>query len=227
MDQPGSMKRSMNTPPPSERATVRRLPQRASYEEAAIHAILDAGLMAHVGLSVDGQPYVIPMVYGRLGQNLYLHGASVSRIARQLAQGIPVCFTVTLLDGLVMARSAFHHSMNYRSVVVLGTAALVTDEAEKTQALEAITDHVLRGRWSEVRPPNAQEMKATSVLRLPLEEASAKVRTGPPKDDEEDLSLDCWAGVVPLRLVALPPEDAPELREGIRPPGSLLEYRRP
>ncbi|MCY1078112.1 pyridoxamine 5'-phosphate oxidase family protein [Archangium lansingense] len=217
----------MNTPPPSERATVRRLPQRASYEETTIHAILDEGLMAHVGLAVDGQPYVLPMVYGRIGRNLYLHGASVSRIARQLAQGVSVCLTVTLLDGLVLARSAFHHSMNYRSVVVLGTATLVTDEAEKMQALEAITDHVLRGRWAEVRPPNTQEMKATSVLRLPLEESSAKVRTGPPKDDEEDLALNCWAGVIPLKLVTLPPEDAPELREGIRPPGSLLKYPRP
>ncbi|MFY0578039.1 pyridoxamine 5'-phosphate oxidase family protein [Cystobacter fuscus] len=160
----------MNTPPPSERGTVRRLPQRASYEEAVIHSILDEGPVAHVGVAVEGQPYVIPMVYGRGGRHLYLHGASVSRLARQLAQGVPVCVTVTLLDGLVLARSAFHHSANYRSVVVLGTAALVTDDEEKTRALETITDHALRGRWAEVRPPNAQELKATSVLRLPLDE---------------------------------------------------------
>ncbi len=226
MDQLGSMKRGMNAPPPSERGTVRRLPQRASYEEADIHAILDEGLVAHVGVTVEGQPYVIPMVYGRMGRNLYLHGASVSRLARQLAQGVPVCLTVTLLDGLVLARSAFHHSVNYRSVVALGTAVLVTDDAEKTQALEAITDHVLRGRWAEVRPPNTQEMKATLVLRLPLEEASAKVRTGPPRDDDEDLSLDCWAGEIPLRLQALPPVDSPDLSEGLRPPISVVEYRR-
>jgi hypothetical protein len=217
----------MNAPPPSERGTVRRIPQRASYEEADIHAILDEGLVAHVGVTVDGQPYVIPMVYGRIGRNLYLHGASVSRLARQLAQGIPACLTVTLLDGLVLARSAFHHSVNYRSVVVLGTAALVTDDAEKTRALEAITEHVLRGRWAGVRPPNAQEMKATFVLRLPLEEASAKVRTGPPLDDEEDLAVDCWAGVIPLRLQALPPVDSPDLREGLQPPASVVEYQRP
>ncbi|OJH34858.1 pyridoxamine 5'-phosphate oxidase family protein [Cystobacter ferrugineus] len=215
----------MNTPPPSERGTVRRLPQRASYDEAVIHAILDEGLVAHVGIAVEGQPYVIPMVYGRIGRHLYLHGASVSRLARQLAQGIPACLTVTLLDGLVLARSAFHHSANYRSVVVLGTAVPVTDAEEKTRALEAITNHALRGRWAEVRPPNAQEMKATSVLRLPLEEASAKVRTGPPHDDEEDLSLECWAGVLPLRLVTLAPEQAPDLREGIQPPVSLFESR--
>jgi nitroimidazol reductase NimA-like FMN-containing flavoprotein (pyridoxamine 5'-phosphate oxidase superfamily) len=196
----------MNTSPPSERATVRRLPQRASYEEAAIHAILDAGLMAHVGLAVDGQPYVIPMVYGRLGRNLYLHGASVSRIARQLAQGIPVCFTVTLLDGLVMARSAFHHSMNYRSVVVLGRASEVTDPAEKTAAFEAFVEKVMRGRSAHCRPPNETEMRTTKVLRLPLDEASAKLRTGAPIDDEDDYALPWWGGVVPLRLVAEPPE---------------------
>jgi uncharacterized protein len=217
----------MSTPPPSDRSTVRRLPQRASYEEAAIHAILDEGLVAHVGLAVDGQPYVLPMVYGRVGRTLYLHGASVSRLARQLALGVPVCLTVTLLDGLVLARSAFHHSANDRSVVALGTAALVTDEAEKLRALEAFTDHVLRGRWAEVRPPNVQELKATSVLRLPLGEASAKVRSGPPKDDEEDLGLDCWAGVLPLRLTALAPVDDPQLRSGLRPPAALLDFRRP
>ncbi|WNG37093.1 pyridoxamine 5'-phosphate oxidase family protein [Archangium violaceum] len=217
----------MDTPtslPPSERSTVRRLPKRASYEEPVIHAILDEGLVAHVGVTVEGQPYVMPMVYGRMGRNLYLHGASVSRLAKQLAQGVPACLTVTLVDGLVLARSAFHHSMNYRSVVVLGTAVLVTDEAEKTQALEAITDHALRGRWAEVRAPNAQELKATSVLRLPLEEASAKIRTGGPRDDEEDLALECWAGVLPLRLVAHPPEPAEDLRKGIRLPGSLLDH---
>ncbi|ATB32627.1 Pyridoxamine 5'-phosphate oxidase-related, FMN-binding protein [Melittangium boletus DSM 14713] len=225
MDQSGSMKRRMTTPPPSERSTLRRLPQRASYEEAVVHSILDEGIVAHVGVAVDGQPYVLPMVYGRVERDLYLHGASVSRLARQLALGVPVCVTVTLLDGLVLARSAFHHSVNYRSVVVLGTAVLVTDEAEKTRALEAITDHLLHGRWAEVRPPNAQEMKATSVLRLPLVETSAKVRTGPPRDDTEDLALDCWAGVLPLQLVARPPENAPELREGIPPPAYLPKTR--
>ncbi len=221
------MLRRMATPPPSDRSTVRRLPQRASYEEATVHAILDEGLVAHVGFAVDGQPYVIPMVYGRVGRHLYVHGASVSRQLRHLGEGLPVCVTVTLLDGLVLARSAFHHSVNYRSVVVLGTARLVTDEAERLQALEAVTEHVMRGRWAEVRAPNAQELKATCVLRVPLDESSAKVRTGPPKDDAEDLGLDVWAGEVPLRLVALPPVDAEDLRPGVPAPGSVRTYRRP
>lgn len=226
MDQRRRMKRAMNAPPPSARATVRRLPQRASYDRDIIAAILDEGLVAHVGFAVEGQPYVMPMVYARVGEHVYLHGATSSRLARQLEQGVPVCLTVTLLDGLVMARSAFHHSVNYRSVVVLGSARRVTEKEETMRALEALTEHVLRGRWAEVRPPNEQELKATAVLVLPLAEASAKVRTGPPKDDEEDLALPVWAGEIPLRLSAQPPVDSPDLRPGLVPGPTLKEYRR-
>jgi nitroimidazol reductase NimA-like FMN-containing flavoprotein (pyridoxamine 5'-phosphate oxidase superfamily) len=226
MDRGQGMKGAMSTPPPSERATVRRLPQRASYEWDTLTAILDEGLVAHVGFSVDGQPYVLPMVYARLGECLYLHGATSSRLMRQLEQGVPACLTVTLLDGLVLARSAFHHSVNYRSVVVLGTARRVVDEAERLRALEALTEHMLPGRWAQVRPPNAQELKATSVLALPLAEASAKVRTGPPRDDEEDLSLPVWAGELPLRLSPLHPVDSPDLRPGPTPEPQVIRYQR-
>src|SRR5512144_603411 len=167
----------METFQPTDRTQVKRLPKRGVYDKAQVHAILDEGIVCHVGFAVDGQPYVIPTGYVRVEDRIYIHGSPASRMLRALDRDMDVCLTVTLIDGLVLARSAFHHSMNYRSVVVLGTAALVTDEAEKTRALEAVTEHLLRGRWAEVRPPNAQELKATSVLRLPLEEASAKVRT--------------------------------------------------
>jgi hypothetical protein len=211
----------MNTPPPSERATVRRLPQRGAYDWDTLTAILDEGLVAHVGFSVDGQPYVLPMAYARVGETLYLHGATSSRLARQLGQGVPVCLTVTLVDGLVLARSAFHHSLNYRSVVVLGTSRRVEDAAERLRALEALTNHVLPGRWAEVRPPNLQELRATEVLALPLAEASAKVRTGPPKDDMEDMALPVWAGEVPLRLVPSAPVASPDLVPGRAPVPSV------
>jgi nitroimidazol reductase NimA-like FMN-containing flavoprotein (pyridoxamine 5'-phosphate oxidase superfamily) len=187
---------------PTERTTVRRLPQRGHYDKAQIFAILDEGFLCHVGFCVDDQPYVIPTLYARHGESIYLHGSAASRTLRAMEKGIPVCATVTLVDGLVLARSAFHHSMNYRSVVVHGTATLVSDEAEKLQALQLFTDHVVPGRWSEVRPPTAQELKGTSVLKLPLAEASAKVRSGPPIDDEEDYALPVWAGVVPLFMRA-------------------------
>jgi nitroimidazol reductase NimA-like FMN-containing flavoprotein (pyridoxamine 5'-phosphate oxidase superfamily) len=186
--------------PPSERATVRRLPKRAVYEQAQIEAILDEGLICHAGFVVEGQPYVIPTAYVRAGGQIYLHGSAASRMLRALASGVEVCVTVTLLDGLVLARSAFHHSMNYRSVVILGKARLVTDPAEKWEALRLFTNHVARDRWDEVRAPNEQELKATSVLALPLTEASAKVRQGPPLDDEEDYAQHVWAGVAPVRM---------------------------
>jgi hypothetical protein len=186
--------------PPSERATVRRLPKRAVYERAQIEAILDAGLICHAGFISGGQPYVIPTAYVRAGDQVYLHGSAASRMLRELAAGADVCVTVTLLDGLVLARSAFHHSMNYRSVVILGQARLVTDPAEKREALRLFTNHVARDRWEEVREPNEQELKATSVLVLPLTEATAKVRTGPPLDDEEDYARPVWAGVAPVRM---------------------------
>jgi nitroimidazol reductase NimA-like FMN-containing flavoprotein (pyridoxamine 5'-phosphate oxidase superfamily) len=187
------------------RTRVRRVPARASYDRAAIDAILDEALVCHVGFVHEAQPYVLPTTYARVGDALYLHGSAASRMLRGLRDGIPVCVTVTLLDGLVLARSAFHQSMNYRSVVILGVATEVTDEAERLRALEAVVEHVLPGRWREVRQPSAQELRATLVLRLPILEVSAKIRTGGPLDEPEDLGWPCWAGHVPVRLTALTP----------------------
>ena len=184
---------------PTDRTKVHRLPKRAVYETAQIHAILDEGYLCHVGFAVDGQPYVIPTGYARSGNRVYIHGSAASRMLRSLDRGVDVCLTVTLLDGFVLARSAFHHSMNYRSVVALGKARLVTDAEEKRKALERFTNHIVPGRWDEVRLPTDQELKATSVLALDLDEVSAKVRTGPPVDDDEDYALPVWAGVVPVR----------------------------
>jgi nitroimidazol reductase NimA-like FMN-containing flavoprotein (pyridoxamine 5'-phosphate oxidase superfamily) len=181
------------------RTQVRRLPKRATYDKDQVHAILDEGYICHAGFVIDGQPFVIPTGYARFGDQLYIHGSAASRMLRSAGEGIPVCVTVTLVDGFVLARSVFHHSMNYRSVVVLGKARLVTDPEEKRAALRCFTNHIVAGRWEEARQPNDQELKATSVLALPLEEVSAKVRTGPPVDDEDDYSMPIWAGVVPLR----------------------------
>jgi nitroimidazol reductase NimA-like FMN-containing flavoprotein (pyridoxamine 5'-phosphate oxidase superfamily) len=189
----------MDTYTPTQRTQVRRLPKRAVYDKAQVSAILDEGFICHAGFVVDGQPYVIPTGYGRAGDLIYIHGSAASRMLRTLDRGVDVCVTVTLVDGFVLARSAFHHSMNYRSVVVLGRASLVADREEKLAALRAITNHIVPGRWEEARQPAEQELKATSVLALPLEEVSAKVRTGGPIDDEEDYALPVWAGVVPLR----------------------------
>jgi nitroimidazol reductase NimA-like FMN-containing flavoprotein (pyridoxamine 5'-phosphate oxidase superfamily) len=207
----------MESKQPTERTRVRRLPKRASYEAGAIYTILDEGLVCHVGFAIDGQPYVIPTTYARIGDQLYLHGSAASRMLRTLAGSVPVCVTVTLLDGLVLARSAFHHSMNYRSVVVLGTATEVVDPTERLAALEAIVEHMRPGRWRDVRPPSEQELRATAVLRLPLAEASAKLRTGPPLDDDDDLTRGCWAGEIPLRLTPQAPVADPQL-----PPGTAL-----
>ena len=187
------------TIPPTTRTQVKRLPKRGVYEKAQVYSILDEGRVCHVGFVSEGRPYVIPTSYARDGDVLYIHGSAASRMLNTLEEGLPVCVTVTLLDGLVLARSAFHHSMNYRSVVVLGCARLITDHEEKIAALRALTNHLVPQRWNEVRPPAEQELKATSVLALPLSEASAKVRTGPPLDDEEDYGLPVWAGVVPVR----------------------------
>jgi nitroimidazol reductase NimA-like FMN-containing flavoprotein (pyridoxamine 5'-phosphate oxidase superfamily) len=211
---------------PTPRTTVRRLPKRGHYDRETIAAILDEGLVCHVGFVVDGQPYVIPTVYARVGERLCLHGSAVSRMLRTLAGGVPVCVTVTLLDGLVLARSVFNHSMNYRSVVVLGTATALEDD-EKRNALEAIAEHVAPGRWKEARGPNETELKATLVLSLPLDEASAKVRTGPPVDEDEDYGLPYWAGVLPLALAAGSPVDDPRLPPGIARPPSVRGWRRP
>jgi uncharacterized protein len=214
------------SPAPSERTRVRRLPARGAYDRATIDAILDEGLVAHLGFAADGVPYVIPTLHARDGDVVYVHGSSASRALRALQAGAPACLTVTLLDGLVLARSAFHHSVNYRSVVVLGRPRLVEGDAERLAALEAFTERLVPGRWAEVRRPSRQELKATKILALALDEASAKVRTGPPGDDEEDLALDCWAGVVPLAQVAGPPEPAPDLREGIAPSEPVTAWAR-
>jgi nitroimidazol reductase NimA-like FMN-containing flavoprotein (pyridoxamine 5'-phosphate oxidase superfamily) len=189
----------------TERTAVRRLPQRAVYEREQVYQILDAGFVCHVGFSVGGQPFVIPTAYGRAGDTLYVHGAAASRMLKTLGAGVDVCVTVTHVDGLVLARSAFHHSINYRSVVVFGRAQVVEGRGEKIAALRAFMEHLTPGRWDEVREPNERELNATLVLALPLAEASAKVRTGPPIDDEEDLSRDVWAGVLPLRTLACEP----------------------
>lgn len=211
---------------PTPRTKLRRLPKRASYDRELIYQILDEAFICHVGFVVDGQPYVIPTGYGRVGDTLYIHGSAASRMLRSLAKGIDVCVTMTLTDGLVLARSAFHHSMNYRSVVVLGKATVVDDEQEKLIALEALANQVIPHRWAEVRAPNEQELKATLVLALPLVEVSAKVRTGPPIDDDEDYALPVWAGVIPLRLAASPPVSDPRLRQGIEPPSHAQTYTR-
>ena len=204
--------------PASDRTRVRREPQRGVYDRAAIDAILDEGLICHLGFVADGQPYVIPTLYARIGDEAYVHGSSASRMLRTLASGFDACLTVTLVDGIVLARSIFNHSINYRSVVVLGRARAVEDPDEKRRALEAFSDRLLRGRWADVRPPTSTELKATSILRMSLAEASAKVRTGPPKDDEEDYGRPVWAGVIPLALVAGDPLPDPALRPGFEPP---------
>jgi nitroimidazol reductase NimA-like FMN-containing flavoprotein (pyridoxamine 5'-phosphate oxidase superfamily) len=190
---------------PTDRTQVKRLAKRGVYDKPQIQSILDEGFLCHVGFVIDGQPYVIPTGYARSGESIYIHGSAASRMLRTLDQAIDVCLTVTLVDGFVLARSAFHHSMNYRSVVVLGKARLVTDPDEKFKAMHLFTNHIVPGRWEEVRQPTAQELKATSVLSLPLDEVSAKVRTGPPVDDEEDYALPVWAGVVPIRTQIDPP----------------------
>jgi nitroimidazol reductase NimA-like FMN-containing flavoprotein (pyridoxamine 5'-phosphate oxidase superfamily) len=211
---------------PTERTKVKRLPDRGKYDAETVHKILDEGFVCHVGFVVGEQPFVIPTNYGRVGDTLYIHGSSASRMLKTLAGGIPVCVTVTLVDGLVLARSAFHHSANYRSVVILGIAVLVEKPEEKMAALEAFTEHVMRGRWKDVRPPNDLELKATTVLSLPLVEVSAKVRIGPPKDDEEDYALPIWAGVLPLPVTPGAPISDPRLNPGLEPPENVRKYSR-
>jgi len=211
---------------PTERTQVKRLPARGAYDSETVFRILDEGFICHVGFVVDGQPFVIPTGYARVGETLYIHGSAASRMLHTLSEGVQVCVTVTLLDGLVLARSVFHHSMNYRSVVILGRAALVEGREEKLRALEAFTEQVVRGRWKDARHPTDAELKATWVLALPLVEVSAKIRTGPPKDDEEDYSLPIWAGVVPLRLVAGAPVADARLEQDLGPPGYARNYSR-
>jgi uncharacterized protein len=208
------------------RTTVARQRDRGRYERETINAIVDEALICHVGFSIDGQPYVIPTVHARMDDRLYIHGSVGSRMLKNMKEGLPVCVTVTLLDGLVLARSAFHHSMNYRSAVILGVAREVTDEEEKRSAFHAFVNHVVPGRSAVVRAADAQELKATSVLCLIIEEASAKVRRGPPSDAEEDYALDCWAGVLPLQLVAGHPVDDPRLDFGTPVPAGVAAYTR-
>ncbi|MFN0139416.1 MAG: pyridoxamine 5'-phosphate oxidase family protein [Pyrinomonadaceae bacterium] len=210
----------------TERTRLRRLPKRGHFDRETINDILDEAFICHVGFVVDGQPYVIPTGFGRVESDLYIHGSSASRMLREMSKGVDVCVTVTLIDGLVIARSAFHHSVNYRSVVVLGRAELVTDAAEKNKALEAITEHILPGRWADCRWPNELELKATSVLRLAINEASAKIRTGDPVDDDEDYSLGFWAGVLPMKLVSDKPQNDAKLAHGIDPPDYITNYNR-
>ena len=216
----------MSTFTPTERTQVKRLPKRGAYDRETVFKILDEAFVCHVGFVVDGQPFVIPTNFGRSGETLYLHGSAASRMLRTLSEGIPVCVTVTLVDGLVLARSAFHHSANYRSVVVLGTARLVDEPAEKMEALRLFTEHIMKGRWDQIRWPNEQEMKGTTVLALPLEEVSAKVRTGGPIDDEEDYALPVWAGVLPLETSVKEPVPDPQRKSDQPIPSYLKNYSR-
>jgi len=211
---------------PTTRTQVRRLPKRGHYDRETVYKILDEAFVCHVGFVADGQPYVIPTNFGRVDDKLYLHGSAASRMLRTLSKGVPVCVTITLVDGLVLARSAFHHSVNYRSVVVLGTAQLVEDPPEKMDALRLFAEHIMKGRWDDVRQPTEQELKATSVLRLPLDEVSAKVRTGGPVDDEEDYALPVWAGVLPIKPLPQAPIADPRLNPATPVPEYLKNYSR-
>ncbi|HKS73905.1 MAG TPA: pyridoxamine 5'-phosphate oxidase family protein [Terriglobales bacterium] len=211
---------------PTERTRIVREPQRAVYDREAAYRILDEAFICHVGFVVDGQPFVIPTGFGRAGDNLYIHGSAASRMLRNLDEGVSVCVTVTLLDGLVVARSIFNHSMNYRSVVVLGVARAVTDPAEKLEALRLLSEHIVPGRWVEARQPNEKELKATLVMRLPIEEFSAKVREGGAIDDEEDYEFRTWAGVIPLEMVAGRPLPDERLLAGVDLPGYVSGYTR-
>jgi uncharacterized protein len=211
---------------PTPRTRLVREADRAVYDREAAYRILDEGFLCHVGFVADGQPFVIPTSYGRKDASLYIHGSAASRMLRQMKDGVPVCVTVTLLDGLVLARSIFNHSMNYRSVVVLGKATLVEDAEEKIAALQLLSEHIIPGRWADVRQPNERELKATSVLRVPIEEFSAKVRKGPVVDDEEDYSFPTWAGIVPLEMVAGSPIDDARLLPGQAAPEYARSYSR-
>jgi uncharacterized protein len=211
---------------PTARTRVVREAHRGVYDRETAYAILDEGFLCHVGFTVDGQPFVIPTLYGRLGDTLLLHGSAASRMLKQMKEGLPVCVTVTLVDGLVLARSIFNQSMNYRSVVVLGKATLVNDPEQKLEALRLFSEHVIPGRWADVRQPNEKELKQTSVLRLPIEEFSSKVRTGPAIDDEEDYSFPTWAGVIPLEMKSGEPIADERLFAGQTVPGYAANYKR-
>lgn len=209
------------------RTTVVRSRDRGRYDRETIYSIVDEALICHLGFSIDGQPYVLPTTHARIDDRLYVHGSVANRMLKNMKAGVPVCITMTLIDGLVLARSAFHHSMNYRSAVILGTAREITDEQEKRAAFDSLVNHVVPGRAADVRAADPQELKATSVLCVPITEASAKVRQGPPIDAEEDYALKCWAGVLPLQLQAGSPIDDPRLELGTPVPASVTGYRRP
>lgn len=211
---------------PTVRTKLKRIPKRGNFERETINQILDEAFICHVGFAVDGKPFVIPTAYARDGENLLVHGSAASRMMRDLSKGIDVCVTVTLVDGLVLARSAFHHSMNYRSIVIFGKAELVADETEKFEALRLFTDHIIADRWDEIREPNSKELKGTTVLKLEITEASAKIRSGDPVDDEEDYEMDVWAGVIPLQVAAGKPINDAKLRKGISVPEYGLNYSR-
>lgn len=209
---------------PTTRSRVKRLHQRAHYDCETVYRILDAGVVCHVGYTIDDHPYVTTTSYWREDDRIYWHGSSASRMLRKLKGDVPVCINVALIDGLVLARSGFHHSINYRTVMLFGRATALDDYEEKVEALRRFTERVVPGRWEELRPPTTQEIKATTVLWMPIEEAVAKERNGPPADDEEDYELDVWAGELPLRLVAGAPVDDPRLKPGITVPGYLDGY---
>jgi nitroimidazol reductase NimA-like FMN-containing flavoprotein (pyridoxamine 5'-phosphate oxidase superfamily) len=209
----------------TDRTKLRRIPKSGNFQRETIYQILDEGFICHIGFVIDDQPFVIPTGYARKGDNLLIHGSAASRMLRALAREVDVCVTVTLIDGLVLARSAFHHSMNYRSVVVFGKAKVVSDEREKADALYALSEHIIPNRWAEVRPPTASELKATLVLSLPITEASAKIREGNPVDDEEDYALEVWAGVIPLRLTIGEPVADDRLKDGIEIPPHVSNYK--
>jgi nitroimidazol reductase NimA-like FMN-containing flavoprotein (pyridoxamine 5'-phosphate oxidase superfamily) len=217
----------MSDQPPSKRATVKRAPKQGVYDRAAIDAILDQGLICHVGFSIDRETFVIPTIHVRVGDKVCLHGSRASRMMQALAGGADACLAVTIVDGLVLARSIFHHSMNYRSVVLFGKALIVEDDADKVAVLRALSEHLIPGRWADVRGPSEQELRQTMVLAVPIHEASAKVRSGPPKDDEVDYALPFWAGVIPLRLTPAEPVGDPRLRPGIEPPAYAVNYPGP
>jgi uncharacterized protein len=212
---------------PTEQTTVKRLPARGVYDREVVHRILDEALICHLGFVIDGQPFVIPTIHVRVDETIYVHGSPASRMLRTLEQGVPACVTVTHVDGLVLARSAFHHSMNYRSAVVLGTARVVDDQQKKFDALHSLTDHLMRGRWEDIRLPSLEELRRTLVLEIAIESASAKIRTGPPLDEEEDYELSMWAGVLPLKWSATKPVPDSRLAADVPVPPYVTNYNGP
>lgn len=209
---------------PKPRTEVRRLPERGVYDPDFIKSVIDEALICHVGFTTDSGPVVIPTIHARVGDTLYLHGSPGSRMLRS-TPAEQVCVTITIVDGIVAARSTFHHSMNYRSVVIFGEPRVVDDPDERLVAFEAITEHVIPGRWAEARHPNEKEDRGTKLLAIPIEEASAKVRSGPPGDEDFDMGLDVWAGVIPLAVTAGEPQTAPDLKAGVPVPGYVKDYR--